>query len=161
MRYGNQNVKPSLQALLLADRIYKDTTGKHVIAGTFNRLIFAKGAAKPKTVEIDGEEKQLIAGGVQPGSPSAYISLTNCHGKIRCVLRYVSLKNDQPLFQTEFSIECSDPLKTVELVLPMPMLPHVAGVHALELLCDDEPIGLHRIIVEEVKEGHDGDDSSD
>ena len=79
----------------------------------------------------------------------------------RCFLRKCSLKDNQPLFEAQFLIECDDPLKTVELVLPLPTLPHVAGVHALELLCDDQPIGSHRIIVEEVKEGHDGDDSSD
>ena len=154
-------MKPVLQALLLADRIYQDTTGKHIIAGTFNKMFFVKAGAKPKTVKINGEEKQLIPGGVQAGSPSAYISLTDVRGKVQCVLRYVNLEHDQPLFQTQFSIESPDPLRTVELVLPMPMLPHVAGVHALELLCDDEPIGSHRIIVQEVKEGHDGDDSSD
>ena len=42
----------------------------------------------------------------------------------------------------------------------MPMLPCVAGVHALELLCDDEPIGSYRVIVEERKEEDDEHDSS-
>jgi len=154
-------VKPVLQALLLADHIYKDTTGKHIIAGTFNKMVFAKAGAEPKTVEIDGEEKQLIAGGMQTGSPYAYISLTEIRGKIKCVLRYVNLEQDKALFQTHFSIGCTNPLETVELVLPMPMLPHVAGVHALELLCDDEPLGSHRVIVEEMKEGNDGNDYAD
>ena len=156
-------MKPVLQALLLADRIYRDTTGKHIITGTFNKLCFAKGVAKPKTAEIDGEKRQVIPGGTQAGSPSAYISLTDIRWKIKCVLRYVNLDRDQVLFQTQFSIECPDPLQTIELVLPMPMLPHMPGVHALEFLCDDEPIGSHRIIVEEIeaKEGHDDDDSSD
>lgn len=148
-------MKPVLQALLLADRIYRDTTGKHIIAGTFNKLFVVKGAAKPKTVTIDGEEKQVIPGGMQAGSPSAYISLTDIRGKIKCVLRYVDLEHNQALFQTQFSIKCDDPLQTVELVLPLPTLPHVVGVHALELLCDDEPIGSHRIIVEELEEGED------
>jgi hypothetical protein len=154
-------VKPVLQALLLADHIYRDTTGKHIIAGTFNKFVFAKGGGKPKTVDIGGEEKQLIPGGMQTGSPYVYISLTEIRGKVQCVLRYVNLEQDKALLQTHFSIECPDPLNTVELVLPMPMLPHVAGVHALELLCDDEPIGSHRVIVEEMKEGDDGDLSSD
>jgi len=52
-------VKPVLQALPLADRIYQDTTGKHIIAGTFNRMVFVKGGAEPKTVEVDGKEKRL------------------------------------------------------------------------------------------------------
>ncbi len=156
-------MKPVLQALILADHIYRDTTGKHIIAGTFNKMVFAKGGAKPRTVEIDGEQKQVIPGGVQTGSPYVYISLTDIRGKMQCALRYVSLEQDKALFETRFSVECADPLETVELVLPMPMLPHIAGVHALELLCDDEPIGSHRVIVEEVedaKEDDHGDDSS-
>ena len=155
------DVKPVLQALLLADRIYRDKTGKHVIAGTFNKLTFSKDGAKPKTVEIDGEKKLLVLGGVQAGSPYAYISLTEIHGKIECVLRYVNLEQDNAFFQTHFSIDCDNPLETVELVLPMPTLPLVAGIHALELLCKDEPIGSLRVIVEEAKEEVDGDDSSD
>ena len=152
-------MKPILQALLLADSVYKDVTGKHIIAGTFNKMVFEKGGAKPVTVEINGEEKSLIPGGRQAGSPYAYISLTEIRGKIRCVLRYVNLKQNMVFFQTHFAIECPDPLQTVEAVLPMPMLPLVAGVHALELLCDDEPIGSHRIIVEETKEDGDAGDS--
>jgi hypothetical protein len=158
---GIGRVKPVLQALLLADHVYRDATGKHIIAGTFNKLVFAKGGAKPKTVDISGEEKQLIPGGMQTGSPYAYISLTEIRGKVQFVLRYVNLDQDKALFETGFSIECANPLQTVELVLPMPMLPHLAGVHALELLCDDEPIGSHRVIVEEIKERDDGDLSSD
>ncbi|KKL08019.1 hypothetical protein LCGC14_2580160, partial [marine sediment metagenome] len=40
-------------------------------------------------------------------------------------------------------------------VIPMPTLPQVEGVHALELLCNDEPVGSLRVIVEEMKEGSD------
>jgi hypothetical protein len=155
-------VKPVLQALLLADHIYQDKkTGKHVIAGTFNKMLLVKDGAKPENVEIDGEEKRLVPGGLQSGSPYVYVSLTEVRGKIQCVLRYVNLEQDKALFQIRLEIECANPLETVELVLPMPALPLVAGVHALELLCEDEPIGSHRVIVEEVKEAGDGDNSSD
>ena len=151
-------MKPLLQALLLADHIYQDLTGKHIIAGTFNKMVVVKGAAAPKTVEIDGEEKHRVLGGGQPGNPYAYISLTDIRGKIECVLRYVNLEHDKALFQTKFTVECADPLQTVELVLPLPKLPPVAGVYALELLCGDEPLGSHRIIVEEKKEDDDDSD---
>ena len=123
-------------------------------------MIFVKGGAKPKTVEVDGEEKQLIPGGVQMGSPYVYVCLTELREKTRFVLRYVSLEEDKAHFETHFSIDCADPLRTVEVVLPMPMLPCVAGVHALELLCDDEPIGSYRVIVEERKEEGDEHNSS-
>ena len=154
-------MKPKLQALILADRIYKDSeSGKHIIAGTFNTLAFERGGAEPKTVEIDGEERRVVPGGVQAGSPYVYISLTDVRGKINCVLRYVNLKQDQVLFETRFSLKCDNPLKTVELVLPLPTLPPVEGVHALELLCDDDPVGSHRITVKELKDENDGNDSS-
>lgn len=154
-------MKPFLQALLLADRVYKDMTGKHIIAGTFNKLIFVKGGAKPQTAEVDGEQRQIIPGGMQAGSPYVYISLTELRGKTTFVLRYVNLEQDRALFETQFSIDSRDPLQTVEVVLPMPTLPPEAGVHALELLCDDEPIGSYRVIVEEMKEEDDGNHSSD
>ena len=84
-------MKPILQALILADHIYRDAaTGKHIIAGTFNQVVFQKGGAKPKTVEVGGEEKQVVPGGMQVGSPYVYVSLTDLRGKAQCVLRYVN-----------------------------------------------------------------------
>ena len=161
-------MKPLLQALLLADRIYRDVdSNKHVIAGVFNRLWFKKDGATPRTVVVDGVERQVIAGGVQAGSPSAYISLTEIHGAIDCVLRYVDLHEDKAIFQCGFRIECGNPLETVELTLPLPTLPPKAGIFALELLCDGEPVGSHRVIVEELgreeqeKKHDDGDSSID
>ena len=148
-------MKPVLQALLLADHVYRDTTGKHIVVGTFNKMVFAKGGAEPKKIEIGGEEKGIVRDVQQAGNPYAYISLTEIHGKIQCVLRYVNLGQDKVFFETRFTLECSDPLQTVELAVPMLRLPHVAGIHALELLCDDEPIGSHRVIVEENKEDND------
>lgn len=154
-------MKPVLQALLLADRIYEDkATGKRVIAGTFNKLAFKKGGNKPKIVEVDGEERHVVQGGTHVGSPSAYISLTEVLGEIRCVLRFVSLQDDQPLFECSFKLRCEDPLQTIEIALPLPPLPHISGVHALELLCDDEPLGSHRVIVEEIPEDDPHDDNA-
>ncbi|NQU20084.1 MAG: hypothetical protein HQ567_02295 [Candidatus Nealsonbacteria bacterium] len=153
-------MKPVLQALLLADSVYQDAaTGKHIIVGTFNRVTFKKDGAKPVAIEVNGEEKTLIPGGNRAICPCAYISLTDIRGKAQCVLRYVNLEQNTVLLQIQFAIECPDPLQTVEVALPMPMLPPIAGVHALELLCDDEPLGSHRITVEETKEENDVSDS--
>ncbi len=143
-------MKPVLQALLLADRVYEDRTGKKIIAGTFNKLIIQKEGAKPRDVEVDGVKRLMVPGGTQAGSPYVYISLTDLRGLAQCVLRYVDLSNDVPLFQMELAIRCDDPLQTVEIVLPMPPLPTHPGVHALELLCDDEPLGQFRVLVEEL-----------
>ena len=144
-------MKPILQALLLADRIYQDTaTRKYVIAGTFNKVIFKRDGAKPRTIVEGDQTKAIVPGGVQAGSPSAYISLTEIRGAVDCILQFVSLASDEAVFQCSFKIECADPLQTVELTLPMPSLPHKAGMYALELLCNNEPIGSHRVIIEEI-----------
>lgn len=72
-------------------------------------------------------------------------------------LRYVYLDEDQALFECKFQVTSSDPLQTIEVVLPMPSLPILkAGTYALELLCGDEPLGSHRIKVKEMK-GEDDD----
>ena len=151
-------MKPVLQALLLADRVYEDkTTGKKVIAGTFNRLWFSKqGSQKPREVETDGVKRQVIPGGMHAGSPCAFISLTDIRGPISCVLRYIDLEDNQLLLETAFQLRCDDPLQTVEVAIQMPPLPtKKAGIHALELLCNDDPIGSLRITVEELKESND------
>ena len=140
---------PILQALLLADRVYKDVTGKHIICGVFNKLQFQKGGALPKTIEVNGEERQVVPGGTQAGSPYVYLCMTDLRGKTEFVLRYVNLDQDNVLMEIRFAVECNDPLQTVELTLPMPALPHMAGVHALELLCGDQPMGSYRVLVEE------------
>jgi hypothetical protein len=158
-------VKPILQALLLADRIYQDAaTRKYVIAGTFNNVFFKRDGAKPQKVMQGDQTKVIVPGGVQAGSPSAYISLTEIRGAVDCILRFVFLASDEAVFQCRFQIECNDPLQTVELTLPLPSLPHKEGVYALELLCNDEPIGAHRVTIEEMPpkgEGKGNDDHDD
>lgn len=153
-------MKPVLQALLLADRVYEDKTGKKIIAGTFNKLLFSKSGAKPLEVEIDGVKRKVVPGGVQAGSPYAYISMTDIHGQAKCQLRYVELKHDKPFFQLDFEVRCDDPLQTVEIVLPMPSLPQIAGTHALEVLCDDVPLGQLRVLVEELTSDREQDDAN-
>ena len=155
LRLESRHVKPVLQALLLADHIYQDlTTGKKIISGTFNKLSFQR-KSPPKETEINGLKHVIVAGGMNPGSPYAYVSLTEVRGTVPCVLRYVDLENDNSLLECRFSIQCDDPLVTVELILPLPPLPIVkAGIHSLELLCDGEPIGSLRIQVEEQQDGN-------
>lgn len=125
-------IKPTLQALVLADRVYQDaTTGNKVIAGTFNAL-WAKTLPT-----LFGRETW------------AYISLTNLHGKTAVQLRYVDLSNNSVLMETnEIPVDSDDRLRTVELVLPIPPfpMPHV-GVFAFEVYAGDDLIGSHRISV--------------
>ena len=146
-------MKPILQALLVADRIYEDkATGKKVVAGIFHRVGFMR-AVPVEVIERDGVKSQLVPGGLHAGSPYAYVSLTEIRGKQPFVLRYVRLADETPLFQTEFEIQCNDPLQTVEVVASLPPLPaNEAGTYALELLWGNEPIGAFRIQVEEIKQ---------
>jgi len=154
-------VKPVLQSLILADHIYQDAaTGKKIIAGTFNKLFFrrqdASSEQKHVVDESTGEKRVLVQGGMQLGSPYAYVSLTEVRGEVKCALRYVDLEEDRPLLQCEFQIDSNDPLQTIEIILPLPPLPTgKAGIHSLELICNDEPIGSLRVHVEELKDATD------
>jgi hypothetical protein len=139
-------VKPILQALILADRVYRDAaSGKHIIAGTFNRILMVRNPPP----QPDGGAK--IYGGLNPGSPFAFISLTEVLGETKLTLRYVDLQDNNALFQGEATVNAASPLETVEIMLPLPMLPTPhPGTYALELLCDDEPIGAIRVVAVEM-----------
>ena len=70
-------MKPVLQALVLADKVYHDRqTGKKIIAGTFNAIV--KGKIKVPVKELaDGSKIPMMLGGISMGCPEAYISLTD------------------------------------------------------------------------------------
>jgi hypothetical protein len=146
-------VKPVLQALVLADRIYSDAgSGKKVIAGTFSKLIVINRETKPE--KDVPSVLEIPAGGMQAGSPFAYVSVTDIKREAKLILRYIHLKDaeHEVIFQTELLAKCDDPLLTVEIVVPLPTLPPIKGVFAFEVLCDDELLGSHRVIVEERQE---------
>lgn len=84
---------------------------------------------------------------IRAGSPYAYVSLTEIHGQKSFELRYVDLSQNNVVFTFEFKVECRNPLETVQLSLPLPVLPvpH-EGVFALELLCEGHLLGSHRIL---------------
>lgn len=146
-------MKPILQALLLADHVYEDkSTGKKVIAGIFSVM----GVIRNDEAEESKEPEQLpvakpVASLMHAGSPYAYISLTDIKGTVDLVLRYVSLETHEALFETTVSVRAEDPVATVEIVMPVPKLPSEIGTFALELLCEDELLGFHRITVQEMK----------
>jgi hypothetical protein len=156
--------KPVLQALLLAEHVYQDrATGKKIIAGTFNRLNFSKRRPPPPALPLPGSpppegdvppaappEGTELHNVISPGSPFAFITLTDVHGTIPLELRYVDLANNVVLLTTRFQVSCDDPLNTLELTVPIPMLPAPhEGVYALELLHSDEPLGTMRIVAVE------------
>jgi hypothetical protein len=146
-------VKPVLQSLLLADKIYEDSgTKKKIVAGIFNRLIIVPGLQPQRTKDEAGNEILRVPGGMHPGSPSAYFSITDFQGNAPFLLRYVDLSDSKVLLQIGLQISCKNPLETIEVVIPMPVLPRPhTGVFALELLCENEPLGSLRIVVDEAE----------
>ena len=162
---------PVLQAMLLADQVYQDrATGKYVICGIFSAIHFvpkepphgqdrSAGAGAVGGGNDDGETDETsepsapapapvpIARLVRAGSPFAYVSLTELQGTRKFELRYVDLDENNVLFGTTFEVSCRDPLETIQITVPLPPLPipH-EGVFVLELLCDGEMLGSHRVL---------------
>ena len=148
-------MKPVLQALLVADHVYEDkATSKKVVAGIFHAMYFTRREVEQQVDLKGGKIKiEIPPGGMKAGSPFSYISLTDIRGKQEFDLRYVSLNNDKTIFESHFQVDCSDPLATVEVMLPLPPLPaNQPGIYALELLWNQEPLGSYRIAVRELKE---------
>jgi len=144
-------VKPVLQAIILAEHIYQDKwTGKFVIAGTFNTIGFGKSSDIPDMQNAgDGPVR---APGMQAGSPSVYISLSELRKEEKFLLRYTDLEEDKVLFEVQLTVGSDSPLLTVELGIPLPSLlpePH-AGHYAIELLWNNELLGARHVTVCEI-----------
>lgn len=150
---GSVKVRPRLQALLVADKVYADrATGKHIVAGTFNTLLFFKTEAMEKQNEAGEVQFGVPFAGASAGSPFVYLSLTDIRGKQAFNLRYVHLDVDRVLFEIQFDVDCKNPLEMVEMAIPSPSLPtRTPGTYAFELVWNDEPLGAYRIIVQEIQ----------
>jgi hypothetical protein len=138
------NVRPVLQALVLADHIYIDAkTGKKIIAGTFNHL------AAPEFPSYFGR------------STYAFISMTEVHGHIPVTLRYTDLSTSETLLELgDLPMDApNDPLATVEMVIELPRfpMPH-EGIFAFEVYVREEQIGALRIQVSKSSEEEADDD---
>jgi hypothetical protein len=145
-------VRPVLQALVLADRVYQDvTTGKKIIAGTFSGYKFSKRPAVAEIVRPDGTKQQVLAGGTSIGSPFAYISLTDVCDGTTLEIQFINLSKNVVLFGTAVNIAHVDRLANVELVLPLPVLPITeAGTYALQVVCEGEIVGSWRVMAEDL-----------
>jgi hypothetical protein len=146
-------MKPILQAILLADHVYSDVSGKKVIAGTFNAVTKAKLTVS-KLELADGTKRQLIPGGTHPGCPWIYISLTDVVDNTKVTLQFVNVSKNKLRFGMELAIKCNDRFAVVEITQPLP--PHdklfpESGVYSLDLLWEGEIIGSHRIVVSDYR----------
>ena len=157
-------MKPILQALLLADRIYEDkATGKKIIAGVFNALFFTKSGTPEPIAAAENPESQavLVRGGMNAGAPSLYINLTEVRGDgdapTALGIHYVDMRDSVVLMRASIQVGAASPLDTVEVVVPMPTLPvpH-EGVYALEVLYANELLGSIRITASEAQQSEKG-----
>jgi hypothetical protein len=151
--YGCSSMKPVLQALVLAERVYEDkSSGKKIIAGTFNLVRI--GMPSPEEVELpDGRKQRVIRGGTDPGCPSVYVSLTDVVDGTEISLQFVNMSKNQVMFTMGIRIESADRLATVEIVAHLPPFARVvreAGTFSLDVVWKGEILGSHRVIVAEL-----------
>lgn len=148
-------MKPVLQALVVADHVYRDGTGKHIIAGTFNSFKFSR---KPPVAQVEtpnGTQQTIVAGGMHAGSPYAYVSLTDVCQGTKFQLQFVNLSKNDVLFGTEAVIKNVNRLSTIEMMFPLPRLPiKEAGVYALEIVWENEILGSWRITAEDLDQNY-------
>jgi hypothetical protein len=142
-------VKPVLQAILVAEQVYEDRSGRRVIAGTFNGLVIGDETGDEVGVERDASLATPPSGTIAVGAPVAYLNVAGLHGPAELTLRYVDVIDNSVLFRIIVSLSAPDsPLDTVELTIPLPQLPipH-AGSFALEVLHGDNWLGSYVIKV--------------
>ncbi len=150
---GDRIVKPVLQALVLAEHVYTDTSGKKIIAGTFNHVFFKPTTELIQEVELpNGEKKRVIPGGMHGGSPYAYISITDVVDGLELTLQFANLTKNAVLLEQTLTVNSAgDRLRTIEIVVALPPLPiKEAGIYAFEILCEGQILGSHRLIAEEL-----------
>ncbi|MFO0981904.1 MAG: hypothetical protein U1E76_09215 [Planctomycetota bacterium] len=138
MSQGEQRKRltPIVQALLIADHIYRDAqTGKHVLAGTFNTI-------QCESFPAIWQQPVFI-----------YLSITGVHGQVDLVHRLVDLQNHAVILETEpMPVTAATPLDTAEVVGEVQGLPFPhSGTYALELHHEGELLSALRISVVEVK----------
>ncbi|TWT62231.1 hypothetical protein [Rubinisphaera italica] len=141
-------MKPDVQALLLAERIWQIGSEGYIIAGTFTSVRIVKDVAH-KVVEDDtGNTTKYVTSG-SAGAPWVYVSLTNVNSVTSIQLQFTCLKKNRTLFGMPVEIECKDRLATVEMALQLPDLRDYItgeeGYYAMEVISEGEIIGSCRI----------------
>jgi hypothetical protein len=121
------SIKPSLQALWLADEVSPDdATGKVTVSGIFNQI------------EVDP--------GTDFTAPAhLFFALRDVHGRVELILLYVDLDDNGVLLERSVQVDGS-PLLTTDVcvrISKMPV-PH-PGVYSWELLFGNELLGASRV----------------
>lgn len=128
---------PILQALVLADHIYTDQSGKRIICGTFSKIwstVFPSVFSRPTWV---------------------FILLADVFGKVELRLRFVNLKDDQILMESAsvFLENKEDRLTPMDIAIQIPGFPlPEPGAYSFECYADNRLLGSVRLRVEQVAE---------
>lgn len=146
--------KPTLQAMVLADHVYRDaSSGKYIIAGTFNTLWQGKQQPLPDDPalpnEIAGKGKRYANPSGVAGSPHVYLAMTDVHRQVSLDLRYINLADSSVLLEAQIELKSTDPVSMVEYGFPLPMLPISPGQFSLDLLYEGEILGSWRVAVKQ------------
>jgi Family of unknown function (DUF6941) len=120
-------IKPSLQALWLADEVVPNPVdGKVTVSGIFDQI--------------------TVRPGTDFTSPaSLFFALRDVHGKVELTLLYVDLANNEVLVERKLSVQ-GTPLLTTDVCVSLPRIPvpH-AGCYAWELHWENEMLGASRL----------------
>ena len=122
---------PVLQALLLADHIYTDQSGKRIICGTFSKIFCEKF---PTLTSF---------------SCFAFVLLVDVVGEVELQLRLVSLDENEILMESaKAKIKSESPLTPLDIVFRIPPLPLPReGIYSFECWTDGAMIGSVRLQV--------------
>jgi len=168
--------QPVLQAMVLADHVYQERTGKFIIAGTFSNVLLreeqrpteeppalpapedfskaaptAEGSPLKNPIDLLGGQRTRFEDVARQigwaGSPYLYLALTAVHGTVPATLRFVNLADNEILIEAVMELTAPDPVRVVEYSVPMPPLPiSKPGVYSLDLFYNEELLGSWRVI---------------
>jgi len=134
--------------MVLADHVYREVSGKHIICGTFTRYLLRNNRIEPAEDTEDGGKRHVLKGPVEKaGTPYLYFALLEVYGHVPLELKFVDLSDASVLFETKFSVSSSDPIAISEYVMPIPE--HIKsgkeGHYSLDLLHENEILGSWRL----------------
>jgi hypothetical protein len=156
--------KPLLQAMVLADHVYRDgATGKFIIAGTFSTIWFggsvlsqeAAASDQHSPTEIEGQRRLITGPVTRIGSPYLYVALSEVRGEVPLRLRYVNLADAAVLLEVHMAVTSTDPVAVAEYCFDLPPLDVIhgaagmtaPGTYSFDLLYEGEILGSWRVII--------------
>jgi len=150
-------MNPLLQALVIAERIYVDTSDRKIICGTFNQIVLKTTPTERTVNNPDGSKTKKLLAGHDPGCPWFYLSLTDVIPGTVLTLQMMNVSKNKEMFNLSVTIDEADRLSTVEIVLPLPPIMSFAkepGTLSFDVLCNGEIIGSHRLLVKAAPSDH-------